>query len=149
MTLRMPALMKMIRKVETVTLLAISWSEGVSIEHMKTHSLLHLLDETLGDSQIHEDLLKLLQTAKINGDAVIEIEGTRVRIPLNVGLFVVTKAVFKDLYNSGFGTLRAQVAIGNVINHEDGEVVAKYCFATLYYDENGKLISNDFHKQLR
>ncbi len=99
----------------------------VSIEHMKTHSLLNLLDETLTDSQVNEDLLQVLQNGRINGLAVIEIEGTRVPVPLNVGLLVVTKAVFKDRYNSDFGTLRAQVAIGDVRGHEVGDVVAKYC----------------------
>ena len=116
---------------------------------MKTDTLFHLLDETLSDFQINEDLLKQLRSSTANGHAVIEIEGARVRVPLNVDFMVVTKAVFKDRYNSGFGVFRAQVAIGDVIDHEDGDVIAKYCFATLYYDENCNLISSDFHRNLR
>ena len=111
--------------------------------------LLHLLDEILSDSQINKNLLHLLRGSRANGHPVIEIEGSSVRVPVNVGFKVVTKAVIKDRYNSGFGVLRAQVAIGDVIDHEDGDVDAKYCFATLYYDNDCNLISSDFHKNLR
>lgn len=116
---------------------------------MKTHRLLQLLDETLTDTQITDDLSRVLRSGSTNDHAAIEIQGSKVDIPLNVSSRVVTKAVFKDRYNSGFGTLRAQVALGEVIDHADGDVIPKYCFTTLYYDEDCNLISTDFHKQLR
>lgn len=116
---------------------------------MKTYSLLQLLDETIGDRRIIEDLLRVLGSSRVNDHSLIEIDGASIRVPLNVGFTVVTKAVFKDRYNSGFGALRAQVAIGEVTDHEDGEVIAKYCFATLYYDQNCNLLSSDFHAKFR
>jgi hypothetical protein len=115
-----------------------------------TASLIVQFNQILPDERIAEDLRDGLRNSSSMNFVAIELEEERIQVPCDVSIQVVSKALFKDRYNiPGWGTLRAQVALGEVTDPLDGTAFAEYCFGTLYYDENCNLISSDFHKSLR
>lgn len=116
---------------------------------MDADSLIFHLDQILPDSQIAEDVLMLLRESGNDEGAKIELGGDNIYVPYDVNLKIVTKVLVKDDYNSGFGTFRAQIAIGNVTDWEYGIIVPQFCFATLYYNRDCKLITADFHANFR
>ena len=101
------------------------------------------------DSQIIGDVRRVLSENEGEEGTEVEMEGHNFLIPFDVQIKVISKALFKDDYNASFGVYRAQVAIGDVTSQEYGIVTARYCFATLYYDENRNLITIDFHLKIR
>jgi hypothetical protein len=116
---------------------------------MDANSLIFHLDQILPDSQITEDVSRLLRESGNDEGAIVEIGGDNIYVPYDVNFKVVKKVLVKDDYNSGFGTFRAQIAIGNVTELEYGVIVPQFCFATLYYNRDCKLITADFHANFR
>ncbi|AFY54617.1 hypothetical protein Riv7116_2085 [Rivularia sp. PCC 7116] len=41
------------------------------------------------------------------------------------------------------------VAIGGITSQKHGILTAKYCFATLYYNDERQLFTMDFHEGMR
>ena len=72
-------------------------------------------------------------------------------MPIDTRIDIITKAVFKEYVEMPFGAYKAQVAIGGVKKLTDKERLhqAVYCFATLYYSEEGQMTTIDFHSQVR
>lgn len=116
---------------------------------MRTVNLIEELDRLLPDSQIIEDITSILWQKGSKG-AEIELERAKVLVPPNTRLEVVTKSLFKEYYDVGFGTCyRAQVAVGGVADQAHGILGAEYCFATLYYSQEQQIITVDFHEDMR
>jgi hypothetical protein len=105
------------------------------------------MDQILPDIHILKDVSRILwQEAK----GEIELEEGVVSVPEGTAIEMVTKAFFKEYFEEiKFGTYRVQVAIGGVQDQKFGMLYAKYCFATLYYNEKANLVTLDFHKDMR
>jgi len=70
--------------------------------------------------------------------------------PANARIDVVAKAFVLTNYDHAFGNhYIAEVAIGGIERQAHGVVSPKYFFATLYYSEELRLITVDFHEELR
>src|ERR1700742_1049265 len=105
---------------------------------MNTESLTQVLDQILPDQFVLKDLSHILQI----GEAAIELDEESLHIPLEAPLVVVRKVFLKEYFDDvGFGAYRVQVAIGGIQEQQFGVLVAKYCFATLFYNEKPSLIT--------
>jgi hypothetical protein len=106
-----------------------------------------MIDETLPDRKLLDDLFQVLWW---EGGGTVELEGREVHIPEGTKIDIVTKACIVERFDVGFGScFRALVAIGGVARQEFGVLTANYCFATLHYDIEGKVITTDFHLEMR
>jgi len=107
------------------------------------------IDEVLPDNKITNDVQAILD----QGDEVSVIDlGNDMFLSLSktTNIDIVTKMYLKEYYDIGFGTgYRVQVAIGGIQRKSHGILYAKYCFATLYYNAESRLITADFHKDMR
>ena len=109
---------------------------------MTTSRLYLLLDETLPDEQIVQDLSDIIWNDKELKGINIELNDEWKFVPENTPISIVTKALFKEYYDIPFGTYKVMVAIGRITNNKD-ELTAEYCFATLYYNDHCQLFSMD------
>lgn len=106
-----------------------------------------VLDEALPDAKLLNDIADLLWQ-QANGS--VELEGKELRIPEGSKIDIAAKAFFLEKFDVGFGSsFRVLLAIGGVDSCEFGILTARYCFATLYYNEEGALITTSFHKEMR
>jgi hypothetical protein len=116
---------------------------------MTTAEMIEHLEAILTDSKIVRDIDDLLSQRDDKGNVELHLNDQIVLVPPDTSVSVVTKALFKDYYDTGFGTYKVQVAIGGVSTQEYGVIEARYCFATLYYNENLQVITADFHEAMR
>lgn len=118
---------------------------------MDVFGLTQAIDNALPDHQVIADIRRILEDESGGkaGVAVEVEEDAWEEIPVNAPIHVVTKAFFKEYFGIGFGSIRVQVAVGEVQEEEIGTLLAKYCFATIYYNKAGQLITVDFHKEMR
>jgi len=108
------------------------------------------MDEALPDEMILQDVYNLLARDAEDGQKRIELDEQWVSIPINIPVDIVTKAFFKEYYDVGWGiSYRVLVAIGKFKKDQYGLHTAEYCFATLYYNERGDMITEDFHTEFR
>lgn len=132
-----------------------TWSLINSFEEVSTRdamdvlSLQEALDVVLPDNEVINHFAKFLLVNSTNHRVEVEIEAKRLLIPVDITIHLLTKALFKEYHSFAFGALKVQVAIGNVQNTGHGVFFADYCFATLYYDDQLRLISVDFHLNMR
>jgi uncharacterized ParB-like nuclease family protein len=115
---------------------------------MNTTEIIKGLDKILSDAQIIRDISHILwgETASTE----VELNGSKIVVPLNEPIDIVTKAFFKEYFDIGYGNCyRVQIAIGGVVDQSYGLLCAKYCFATLYYNEKQLVITVDFHSEMR
>ncbi len=118
---------------------------------MDVFGLTQAIDNALPDHQVIADIRRILEDES-GGKAEVAVEveeDTWEEIPVNAPIQVVTKAFFKEYFEIGFGSFRVLMAIGGVQDEKFGLLSAKYCFATIYYDKAGQLITVDFHKEMR
>lgn len=108
-----------------------------------------LLDQVCSDDYV-VNLAKKVTLDAGNGYSVqVELEdGSFVSVEYDDSFTVVTKACFKEKFDIEFGAIKALVAIGES-REAGGIVTASKCFSTLYFDEKGKLISMDYHRNFR
>lgn len=116
---------------------------------MSTSRLYSLLDQTLPDEQIIKDLSDRIWNDKELRGINIELNEEWKFVPENTPINIVTKALFKEYYDIPFGTYTVMVAIGGIKSQKHGILTAKYCFATLYYNDECQLFSMDFHEEMR
>ncbi len=103
------------------------------------------LEQWLPDAVVIDDLKRVLYA---DSPVVVELESGDVLIPLECEFEVVSKAFIEQRFDVRWGTcFRAIVAIGNVTRVEYGTIQAKYCFSTLWYNHERKLITTDFSKE--
>lgn len=125
---------------------------------MSTESLTAALNAALPDELVFAELRQIFAESSLTHGALrIEIDDARwVDVPPEAPLEVVAKTFVIENYVSRFSTgFRAQVAIGGVVSgircderdRTDREPVqARYCFATLFFSRERKLITIDFHE---
>ena len=111
--------------------------------------VLLVLDRALPDERIIADVREVLRENSESDAVAVELDGEWLSVPCDVPIEVVTKACFREKYGIGFGTYKAQIALGGVTDEADGFLEAKFCFATLYYTDNAQLITVYFHKDAR
>lgn len=120
---------------------------------MTYHAVIHALDLALPDEQIRRDMTTLLAEDADNGTVTISFDDDDkelVCIPLDAPIEMVTKAFFKEyVAGVGFGVYRVLVAVGGFHRDEQGFHCATHCFATLYYNIDGELITHDLHREFR
>ncbi|MEO0844399.1 MAG: hypothetical protein AAF063_36865, partial [Cyanobacteria bacterium J06643_5] len=121
----------------------------LNLRAMTTSRLYLLLDETLPDEQIIQDLSDRIWNDKELKGINIELNDQWKFVPENTPISIVTKALFKEYYDIPFGTYKVMVAIGGITSQKHGILKAKYCFATLYYNDDCQICSIDFHEEMR
>lgn len=114
---------------------------------MTTTEIIESLEAILTDEKITNDINNILwKDIDKDADSVeIYLDGEKpIFIPRGAKISVVTKALFSEHYEVGFGVYRIEVAIGGVLSQEHGILEAGYCFALLYYNENLQVITVDY-----
>jgi hypothetical protein len=107
------------------------------------------VDLLLPDLLIQDDLYKILW---IDEEVCkIELETKDIIIPKDTKLEVVDKIYRKNTYDISFGKkyFYTHVAIGGVEKVSGGIISPVYCFATLFYSSDRKVITVDFHSEMR
>lgn len=114
---------------------------------------LALLDELVSDKLIEAAWTEMLLKCEMEDGCVhVEleaVEGGYIAVPVEAALEVITKAFFESRFDMSFGHFVVQVAIGGVVGHEASLPKARYCFATLFFNENAECFTADFHRELR
>jgi hypothetical protein len=108
------------------------------------------LDRVLPDDKVVQDA-RLLLRKYADGETVdIRLGRRKVSIPVESSLEIVTKAFFKEYFEGvGFGVYKVLIAAGGFEQNPLGIHKARYCFMTLYYDDGGNVITEDFHLDFR
>ena len=116
---------------------------------MKTlFNMKEALNEVLPDTKILEDTACYLREEISNG-GFDEEESDNIPPP-DTPMDVITKLCVLTNYDSALGNhYISQVAIGGIQRQNSGIVTPKYFFASLYYTEDLRLITVDFHDELR
>jgi hypothetical protein len=117
-----------------------------------THlDVIEYLDTVLSDQVVVDDLIKILSDPSVNWKIFLDEDKEGViSLPNDVPFEITTKCVLKEYYDVGFGSsLRVTVAVGGVSSFGHGVIAAKYFFATMYYTIDSKLITLDYHKEMR
>ena len=116
---------------------------------MNTELLAQNLNAILTDKRVITDVYEFLSAGEDGDSTSIELDEGWVPIPINVPLFIINKSFVSRNYDIGFGTYRALVSLGTPIKSKSGNLEAQYCFSTLYYNSEVKMITLDFHTRLR
>ncbi|WP_427160445.1 hypothetical protein ACQFX9_01840 [Aliinostoc sp. HNIBRCY26] len=81
---------------------------------------------------------------------MLELAQRTIIVPRNVQLEVVSKSYRQNNYQIGFGNyFAAQIAIGGVKKIESGILDQVYCFATIFYTLDKRIITVDVHSEMR
>lgn len=113
-----------------------------------TTTLIDLINFLLPDQRIMEDAARILnEEIQKGGFADLDSEN---QPSIDESIEVINKKFVCGKYEIGFGNHYAcRVAIGGVVSYKGGAIVPKYFFATLYYTDDLRLITVDFHDDLR
>lgn len=107
-----------------------------------------VIDDFLTDSEVKADLINNLWEDKL--ECVLKLEQGTIIVPRNVLLEVISKSYRQNNYQIGFGNYYAsQIAIGGVKELDSGILYPVYCFATIFYTFDKKLITVDIHSEMR
>jgi hypothetical protein len=116
---------------------------------MDTKELVRMLDEILPNQKVQDDLWQILKETS-ETDISIFLDEQQIKIPLTCPITIITKAFYKEYCDIAFRTgYRVQLAIGDIIALRHGIIEPGYCFSTIYYDENIRIITADFHRAMR
>ena len=108
--------------------------------------LADLLNQIIPDEKIFSDLWVIVD----DGNNKVELNDTWIEIPNKIQIDIVTKAYFLESFpNIGFGVYKVLLALGGFNQDLHGFHSAGICFSTMFYDEEIKLISLDFHEEFR
>lgn len=86
---------------------------------MSTQNLYSLLDQTLPNEQIIQNLSDRIWNHKDKNGTYIELNEEWKFVPDNARIDIVTKAFFKKYFDIPFGTYKVMVAIGGVTSQEN------------------------------
>ncbi|MEC4984571.1 MAG: hypothetical protein SAJ37_20100 [Oscillatoria sp. PMC 1068.18] len=115
--------------------------------------VIKVIDAALPDEQIIKNVTNLLQEYAKNGEVEIELdeaEAKNILVPADTEILIVTKAFLKEYFEINFQTgYRVMVALGGIREEKHGLLQAKFCFATLYCDAEGNMVTIDFHLEMR
>lgn len=104
------------------------------------------IQEFPSDAEVCDDLRKLLNEIQFG----IQLDGHMVNVDKDSALAVVARSVHEYADQMiGFGDhFRFCIAVGGVLEIAHGVPVAGTCFASMIYSKKGKLITNDFLKNM-
>ncbi|MEH2059350.1 MAG: hypothetical protein V7K97_24995 [Nostoc sp.] len=106
------------------------------------------IDNFLTDSEVKEDLINTIWEDEL--ECELELERGKFLVYRNTLLEVVSKSYRQNNYQIGFGNYYvAQIAIGGVKELNSGILYPIYCFATIFYTFDKKLITVDIHSEMR
>jgi hypothetical protein len=106
-----------------------------------TNDMYRSLRLYLPDERIFQDVRNILD----EGERRVELDGRWVPFEPDMPLQVLVRSVHAYEIDFGFGNhLRVLVAIGGVKEMTAGVPRASFCFATLWYSADCKLITVDF-----
>ncbi|MBH8562838.1 hypothetical protein I8748_11710 [Nostoc sp. CENA67] len=107
-----------------------------------------VIDDFLTDNEVKKDLINTIWEDK--SECLLELEQKTIIVPRNTLLEVVSKSYRQNNYQIGFGNYyAAQIAIGGVKELNSGILYPVYCFATIFYTFDKKLITVDIHLEMR
>lgn len=114
---------------------------------------LKALDSAIPDALVEADMREVLRSGA-GDDGMIrlelgEVEGDYVSVPIDTRIECLTKAFSKEYVWSPFGDFRVQVALGGASVSPEGTLMARLCFATLFYNAKGQRFTIDFHLKVR
>ncbi len=116
---------------------------------MGYNDLAILLEELVPDELILDSLHGVLRTALVDGMYDVEVDEEMLHIPPSTHVVITTRALFKEyLPLEGFGDFKVEVSLGSV-SGTNGFLKSEYCFATLYFNDEARLITCDFHSEWR
>ncbi|WP_299489160.1 hypothetical protein [Acaryochloris sp. IP29b_bin.137] len=108
--------------------------------------LANLLNQIIPDDKILADLREIVD----DGNNKVELNDTWIEIPNKIQIDIVTKAYFLESFpNIRFGVFKVLLALDGFNQDLHGFHSAGICFSTMFYDQEVKLISLDFHKEFR
>lgn len=108
--------------------------------------LAKLLNQIIPDERILADLRAIVD----DGNNKVDLNDTWITIPSKIEIDIVTKAYFLESFsNIGFGVYKVLLALGGFNPDLHGFHSAEICFSTMFYDQEVKLISFDFHEEFR
>jgi len=120
------------------------------------------LDEALPDSKITSDLRAVLEEGSVDGFVSIELEieletggygmgeyrTEPTLVPIDAPIEILVKRFSNEhLRGASYKHYVVRVAIGEFQQDENGFHQAGYCFAELYYGEDGVLVTEDYRRQ--
>lgn len=117
---------------------------------MSFTEVVEVLDRVLPDDKVVQDA-RLLLGERSDGETVaLRLGRRKVLIPIESVLEIVTKAAFKEYFAGvGFAVYRVLIAVGGFEPDAYGFHKAQCCFMTLYYNDGGDVITEDFHSKFR
>jgi hypothetical protein len=120
---------------------------------MKSTNQVFPIDSLLPDTLIQRDLIEILWKEKDEIEIELDEESPHENVIVKKGeiLQIISKCYRRNFQRIGFGDsyYYAQIAIGGVKDITGGVVYPVHCFATLFYTNSCKLITVDFHDDLR
>ena len=129
------------------------YSSRVGCTEMILKDAVDRLDEALPDDLIRKAVARIFQKCEtVAGHVHVEFEvvpAGYVPVPMDAKIGIVTKSFFVVRLGPIFATFEAQVAIGGIVGSEEKPLRARYCFATLFFNENRECFTADFHIEAR
>lgn len=114
-----------------------------------TENLNIVIDDALPNHKIIHDVQEEMRDDNNSDTISVEISGKFISVPLDVPIFVITKAFFKEYYSLPFGTYRVMVSLGQPVETKGKSLKPLYCFVTLWYNDDLQVITSDFHGDMR
>ena len=107
------------------------------------------IEQIIPDTKILEDILNILSEEPNSWQ--IEIDNKYITIQKETKITILKKVYVKEIILSTFSPFRVELSLGEIDAKkiEQGIVETDLCFSTIYYNEMGKIITIDFHKDYR
>jgi hypothetical protein len=131
------------------------FSSRANYDKMILKDAVALLDEALPDDLIRKAVARIFQKCEpVAGHVHVEFEVEDVPagyapVPLDAEIGIVMKSFLVVRLGPNFATFEAQVAIGGLVGSQEKLLRARYCFATLFFNENRECFTADFHVEAR
>lgn len=110
---------------------------------MTTKEIIDILNDILSDRRVLEDFYLVLSGEIARGGFSELSTGETLR---DTPVEVINKKFIYMKYETGFGShYVAKVAVSGIKSHGNGVLVSNNFFASLYYSEDLRLITVDFH----
>ena len=110
---------------------------------MNAHDIEVLLDASLPDEKIVTDLRNYLAETENDGNFVFDFPDRQISVPVHAPITIIYKMYTNDNFGVRYSTYDVYISIGDVGKTSSNILVSQYCFARLYYNDEGNLISAD------
>lgn len=111
--------------------------------------LMRLMDEIIPDDKILTDVSNLIWMDS-REPYEIELDSKNIFVPYGTAIVVITKAFVREYFAIAFNTgFRVMLGVGDLPEPKFGILQPEYCFVTIYYHFDGRMITCDFHEDMR